>query len=146
MMDHRIVARVLLSFVCALQGVATLAIDLNRTHATNPLWVKHARFHVVWQTVSVFILSAIEVALVWCRGPWMEQSFFLAMILAGVPMLGFLGAFAFRNAYGGALSDPNGIPPLRLAIAGKMLHVDMNLAAELVALFALGAIFAIYRS
>ena len=122
-----------------------MAIDLNRTHATNPLWVKHARFHVVWQTISVFILSAIEVALVWWPGHWIEQRFYLAMILAGVPMLGFLAAFAFRKAYGGALSDPNGIPPLRVAIAGKILRVDLNLAAELVALIALGAIFAIYR-
>jgi hypothetical protein len=144
-MEHRIIARGLLSFVCASQGVATLAIDLNRTHATNPLWVKHARFHVVWQTISVFILSAIEVALVWWPGHWIEQRFYLAMILAGVPMLGFLAAFAFRKAYGGALSDPNGIPPLRIAIAGKILRVDLNLAAELVALIALGAIFAIYR-
>ncbi len=37
-MDHRNIARVLLSLLCAVQGLATLGIDLNRTHATNPKW------------------------------------------------------------------------------------------------------------
>ena len=48
-MTHQTVARVLLAALCGLQGLATPAIDLNRTHATNFLWPGHARFHIVWQ-------------------------------------------------------------------------------------------------
>jgi 4-hydroxybenzoate polyprenyltransferase len=142
--DNRIVARVMLTVLCASQGLGTAAIDLNRTHATNPQWTKHARFHVVWQTISVFILSAIEAAIIWWPGPNIAQRFYLAAILTGIPILGFWGAFVSRKAYSGALSDPDGIPPLRIATSTGILRVDLNLAAEVAACIILGAIVVTY--
>jgi len=145
MFDHQSVARGLLTFLCGAQGLATVAIDLGRAHATNPQWPGHARFHVVLQTGSAFIQAAIEIALICWSGPYMEQRFFLALTLAGVPMLAFLAAFGFRKAYGGTLSDPNGIPPARIAIFDKVLSIDLNLAIVLLALPVLGVVFAIYH-
>ena len=75
MFDHPLVARGLLTLLCAAQGVATLAIDLNRNHATNPLWPGHARFHLVWQAGSTFMLAAVEVALICWSGPYAMQRF-----------------------------------------------------------------------
>jgi hypothetical protein len=56
---------VLLTRVCGMRGLATLAIDLPRTHATNPCWSGHARFYVVWQSMNMALLSALEIGLIW---------------------------------------------------------------------------------
>ena len=144
-MNHRLVARVLLSLLCGIQGIATMLIDLNRTHATNPLWVRHARFHVVWQTLTMVLLAMIEVALIW--GGWVdaERGFYLAAMLAAVSPAAFLLSFAGRAWFGGALSDANGIRPLRMAVGGRTLLVDMNLVAVIAAVISLAAFVTIYR-
>lgn len=144
-MDHRTIARSLVVLLCTLQGILTLAIDLSRTHATNPTWPRHARFHLVWQTCSTAFLSALEIALVCWPGPYLEQRFYLAMGLICVPLLGFLAAFVSRKMYNGALSDPNGIPPARISIFGTIFHIDLNLVAIAAALMALAAIFVIFN-
>jgi len=40
--------KILLTLATAMYLFAPPIVDLSRTHATNPLWVSHARFHVVW--------------------------------------------------------------------------------------------------
>ncbi len=144
-MTHLAVARVSLALLCGLQGLATLAIDLNRTHATNPRWPAHARFHVVWQTANTALLALIELALILSLGPYQEQRFYLAMVLTSIPMLGFFAALISRATYGGVLSDPNGIPPARLQALGRVLLVDLNLAAVIGGVLALVAIGLVYR-
>jgi hypothetical protein len=142
--DHRFGACILLTGLCGIQGLATLGVDLHRTHATNPLWPSHARFHVVWQSLNVALLSALEIGLIWWHGPHATQRFYLAAILASVSGFGFLLALLGKRLYGGRLSDPNGIPPARIAIAGRVLAVDLNLAAILAALLSLAVILDIY--
>lgn len=145
-MDHQSVARALLAFFCTVQGIATAVIDLGRTHATHPLWLGHARFHVVWQTANVAALSALEVALVLMRGPWMTERFYLAAILAGVPIFGFFAALITRRLYGGTLSDPQGMPPWSVHLHGKQLRIDLNVVAEIMGVAALAVIVAIFRA
>jgi hypothetical protein len=144
-LNHRLIARVLLSFLCGCQGIATLVIDLNRTHATNPHWTPHARFHLVWQTATVALLAALELGLVWVSSPFEAQAFYLAVLLAMISPIGFLIACLGRRRYGGALSDSNGIPPLRFKAFGLRMTVDLNLAVILVALVVLGVIIRLYR-
>jgi hypothetical protein len=47
--------------------------------------------------------------------------------------------------YGGALSDPNGILPVRVAAFASELHIDLSLTAEVAALLLLLAIVAVFR-
>ncbi len=143
-MNHLLLARLALSSLCAIQGIATLAIDLNRTHATNPTWPGHARFHVVWQSLSVALFSIVELMLIWSRSPNQSVAFYFAALLAGVSPLGFLIAFAGRRIFHGTLSDPNGIPPLSLVFFGKRVSVDLNFAAVVAALISIAAIVWIY--
>jgi hypothetical protein len=143
-LNHLMVARVLLSLLCGLQGLATLAIDFNRTHATNPSWTGHARFHVVWQSISVALLSVVELMLIWLRSPYQKDGFYVALLLATVSPLAFMIAFGSRVIFRGSLSDSNGIPPVRLTLFGKAFSIDLNLAAVIAALLSLGAILAIY--
>jgi hypothetical protein len=149
MMRHehelRWMARVLLSVLCGIQGVATVAIDLNRTHATNPRWVGHARFHVVWQTLTMALLAVVELVLLW--GGYVDQGrgFYLALALAGLSPVAFLLSSATRKVFGGTLFDANGIPPLPVRVGSRVVQVDMNLVAVVGALVAMGGIVVIYR-
>ena len=145
-MDHQAVARILLAVFCGLQGAGTVAIDMNRTHATHPHWPGHARFHVVWQTATVTALSLLEIALLLVRGPFEAQRVYLAVILAGLPMLGFFIALVLRRIYGGTLSDPGGMPPLTVAVRGMQFRVDLNGVVEAVGVALLAALVALYRS
>ena len=125
-MSALLLARLMVTAVAAGQGVAPLFIDLNKTHATNPLWPGHARFHIVWQTFSLTLASAIEVALLWWPSSQSRALFYLAALLTSVPMSGFLLALMTRRVYKGTLHDVNGIQPLFIRIAGKLLEIDMN--------------------
>lgn len=125
-MSASLLARVLLTAIAAGQGIAPLFIDLNGTHATNPLWPGHARFHVVSQTLGQTLAAAVEVALVWWPGPALHQRFYLAAILTGIPMAGFLAALFTRSLYRGTLRDPNGMPLARIRTRTGIFEFDMN--------------------
>ncbi len=144
-MTHQSIARFLLAALCFLQGSATMAIDLSKSHASNPAWTGHARFHVVWQTVTVSLLSMLEIALVLASGPFEKPRFYLGAALAAAPMLSFLIACIGQGLYGGTLANDTGISPLTLKIAGSRRRFDSNLAIEVLALLTLAAIVALYR-
>jgi hypothetical protein len=109
-----------------MQGLAPLAIDCNRTHATNPLWPGHARFHVVWQVASSVLFGLLEAALIWWRGSFVSGRFYLAAALAVIPLLGFVAALISRSRYGGTLHDLNGIAPVRMRLGSRAVEVDLN--------------------
>src|SRR3569623_1318058 len=99
-MDPHSVARALLGMFCIIQGLATILLDLNRTHATHPRWLGHARFHVVWQTATVAALAILEVALLLLPRQLESERFNLVAILACTPKLGFFAALITRRIYG----------------------------------------------
>jgi hypothetical protein len=134
----------LLAAFCALQAVGTITLDMNRTHAANPLWLHHARFHVVWQAATTVALACVELALLLAFGPVTARRFYLVLVLAALPAFGFFVALVTRTAYGGTLSDPNGIPPLRLQRGSSVFRIDLSLVAELVAILVLAAILFLY--
>jgi hypothetical protein len=144
-MSHQAIARALLALLSAVQGLATLGVDLNRTHATNPSWTRHARFHLVWQASSYALLSVLVIVIVLIPGPCATGRFYLSAALVSVPILGCFSAFLTRKLYGGALFDPNGIPPVTIRFFAKARQIDMNLATEIVALGMLSGIVAIFR-
>jgi hypothetical protein len=125
-MSASFLARLMVTAVAAGQGITPLFIDLNRTHATNPLWPGHARFHVVWQPVGLFFLGAIGVTLIWLPSSESQLLFYLAALLTASPMLSFLVALFSRRAYDGTLHDPNGIQPVRIRIGTTVREFDMN--------------------
>lgn len=144
-MDFANTARGLLGAFCIVQGLATIALDLNRTHAAHPQWLGHARFHVVWQTGTVTALAIVECGLLWSQPAGVSASFYLAALLACLPMFGFFAALFTRHLYGGTLSDPGGIPPLRLAVRGRNFRIDMNLVAEIAGVLTVLGIILLFR-
>ena len=144
-MDLHGTARTLLAAFCAIQGFATIALDLNRTHAAHPQWLGHARFHVVWQTGTTAALAIVEVALLAADGPLVSMRFYLATLLASLPMFGFFAALLTRGIYGGTLSDPGGIPSLRITVRKRQALIDLNLVAEIAGVFTVAALVAMFH-
>lgn len=143
-MTGQAIARGLLAVLCGLQGLGTITINLNHTHATNPGWPGHARFHLVWQVVTVALLAVLEIALVLFGGPLQAQRFYIATILAGIPMLSFFAAFFAKGFYRGDSSDPDEKRPTIIALPGSNLYIELNLLAEAAAVLVLGAIVMLY--
>jgi hypothetical protein len=138
-------ARVLLTVLVAIQGTATVLVDFNRTHATNPTWPGRARFHLVWQSLNQPLFAILIALLIWWPGAYAGERFYLAALLTAIPCLGFVLAQASREAYGGTLSDPNGIPPFRFRVSGKSFEVDGNAAAVYCALALLLVLVALFH-
>ena len=61
-LEYVFISKVLLTLLLLGFAIITPLIDFNESHATNPLWTGHARFHLVWQ-VNAMILSSLHFVL-----------------------------------------------------------------------------------
>jgi hypothetical protein len=123
--DGNLFARVLLTVATIGYGVITVKADFNPTHATNPLWTPHARFHVVWQITSYVGFALIAFALIWLPGPYRVERLYLAAGFAAVVYGAFFIALATMPVYGGRTYDENGYQPLTMRI-GRPRLMDLN--------------------
>ena len=123
--DGNLLARVLLTLATIGYGVITVKADFNRTHATNPLWTPHARFHVVWQITSYVGFGLMAFALIWLPGPYRIERLYLAAGFAAVVYGAFFIALATMPVYGGRTHDENGYQPLTMRI-GRPRLMDLN--------------------
>ena len=73
-----ITARILLTLAALGFSAITVVADLNKTHAANPLWTPHARFHVVWQVLSYNGIALVMLYLIWTGGPARMQQLYIA--------------------------------------------------------------------
>jgi len=122
--DH-LVARILLTLNTLGYSLVPAIADFNRTHATNPLWTPHARFHVVWQVLSYIGIGLISLWLIWTAGP--VAKLWLAVALAAAMYAGFFATVFAMPRFGGSVADPNGVPPLATVnLGGKPLVLDAN--------------------
>jgi hypothetical protein len=112
-----ITARILLTLAALGFSAITIVADLNKTHASNPLWTPHARFHVVWQVLSYSGIGLIALYLIWAGGPMQTERFYLAAALAVYGA--FFGAVLSRPVYGAACSTPTAIRRFRRRSARK---------------------------
>lgn len=104
--------KALLTLASAMYSIVPPFVDLNRTHATNPLWISHARFHVVWQVMIMLGIGLLSIYMLWFST--MDQRFAinLSFILGLIVLGSFLINVALRKLYAGTLADPNGVPPI----------------------------------
>ena len=109
--DGNLIARILLTVATAGYAFATVLADFNKTHATNPKWTPHARFHVVWQITSYAGLGLLALALIWWPGPLAAERLYLVALMAGIVYAAFFAAVFAMPVYGGAAYDDNGYAP-----------------------------------
>jgi hypothetical protein len=141
-----ITTRILLTLAALGYSAVTIVADLNNTHATNPLWTPHARFHLVWQVLSYSGIGLIALYLIWASGPMQIERLYLAAALAVAVYGGFFGAAFGRPIYGGGLYDKNGYPSFKAPI-GANWQWDVNVTIfTITSAILLAAIFAVVAS
>jgi hypothetical protein len=101
-------AQIVLTLVTLGYSLVPARADLNPTHATNPLWTGHARYHVVCQVGSYVGVALVALFLIWVPGPFTLARLLLAACLAGAAYGGFFVAMASMPRYAGRLADENG--------------------------------------
>jgi hypothetical protein len=126
-MPEYLIARIAVTLAALMITGAPLLADLNKTHATNPLWTPHARFHVVWQVLSYGCLGVISLFLIWSAGPLVLERLYLACLLLGAIIVGFFLAAVSVRRFGGSFYDKNGYPPFATRqVLGKQVEFDVN--------------------
>ena len=100
--------------------------DFNESHATNPSWTGHARYHVIWQVMSYDYVALIALFLIWTAGT-NTNLIWIAAFLALAAYGGFWTAYLARPRYQGILVDEvNGVPPFQWNIFGNQFETDAN--------------------
>ena len=122
-----LIARVLLTLNTVGYSLIPVLADFNKTHATNPLWTPHARFHVVWQVLSYCGIGLIALALIWSGGPTAHVRLWIAAAIGAAMYAGFFATVFSMPRYGGAVADANGVPALATVnLGGKPFVLDAN--------------------
>lgn len=121
-----VLIKILLTIATLGYSAVPAFFDSNNTHATNPGWDRHARFHVVWQVSSYVYIAVLALYLIWTAGPEIWP-LWLATWLAAFAYGGFWTAVVSRGVYDGTLvSQTNPVPAFNWNIAGKKFRTDAN--------------------
>jgi hypothetical protein len=124
----------LLTLTAVVYAVIPPIVDSNATHILNPEWTAHARFHTVWQFSVNSMLGLSSVLLVWWPGTNQAIRIKIGALLGSIALGGFYVAAMTRHLYGGAFSDPNGVPPVAGMDANLLLFTPASLV-QIAALF-----------
>jgi hypothetical protein len=116
-------ARILLTLTVFGYSLGTLKADFNKTHAANPAWTGHARFHVVWQILSYSGIGVIALYLIWAGG--LERLYLAAALSVAIYGAFFTTVFA-RPLYQDALYDQNGYLPFKPPFGPAHWRFDVN--------------------
>jgi hypothetical protein len=127
--DLHLLARVLLTLVTIGYGFLTVLADFNKTHATNPKWTPHARFHVVWQISSYVGFGLLALALLWWPGPLAVERLYLVALMGAIVYAGFFIAVFTMPVYGGGAYDDNGYLPFDAPVPVFARKWDVNITA-----------------
>ena len=124
------VGQVLMTVAILQYGVIPPIADFNRSHAANPDWPPHARFHVVAQVMTTSLVAVLALGILW----WPE--FDLAAragisALASATVLGgfFAGTLASR-CVGGEISASH--PARLLGLDGNIVNFAVSALLTLV--------------
>lgn len=134
--DSFLLARVLLTLTTAGWGFATVLADFNKTHATNPKWTPHARFHVVWQINSYVGFGLLALVLIWWPGQLALERLYLVAIMSVIVYGAFFASLIAMPVYGGGAYDDNGYQPFAapVPLISKTWDVNVTIFCVQVAL------------
>lgn len=120
--------KILLTLVTLGYSAIPSFFDFNNSHATNPSWTGHARYHVVWQVSTFDYTAVMALILVWTAGSDAGQ-LWVPALLALFAYAGFWTALITRPMYHGVLQDAvNGVPEFHYNLFGWKFSVDANVS------------------
>ena len=122
-----LISKVLLTLICIGFGTLTPLIDFNESHATNPLWTGHARFHLVWQVNAMIITALLSISLLWFF--YSITNHLIVILLNFLWVLSFYATVFGLKLFDGELNDVNGVPPVFIKILGREFEIDRNIQA-----------------
>jgi len=120
-----LIAKILITLVAVATAIGPMFADFNKTHATNPLWTPHARFHVVWQVLAQAGVAGFILYVLWVAE--FDGHLLLAALMNFNWGLTFFLTLFNMKLFEGSLADVNGIPPFKFNIGGQIRKVDTNL-------------------
>ncbi|TNE89485.1 MAG: hypothetical protein EP330_11115 [Deltaproteobacteria bacterium] len=103
LLTQRRTLQVLLS-LGVLEFFGPIVRDASVTHLLNPAWVGHARFHLMWLLVFMAASGLANLVLVWKVAD--DRALWTAWAWQACNVLGFWGAAALADGYGGLIVDP----------------------------------------
>ena len=124
-LESMFIGKILFSFIAFGLAFMPLLVDFNESHATNPLWTGHARFHLVWQVTALTTTGLIVILLLWVF-PSLSNTI-ISIALLYMWLICFFIAWLAMPLYGGKPNDVNGVPPVNMNIFGKQYEIDRNL-------------------
>ena len=127
------ISKVLLTVICIGFGTLTPLIDFNESHATNPLWTGHARFHLVWQVNAMILTSVLSIALLWFF--YSVTNHLIVILLNYLWIFSFYATVFGLKLFDGELNDINGVPPVLITVFGQDYEIDRNIQAITGSLF-----------
>lgn len=81
--------------------------DFNASHAWNPDWDPHARFHLVWQLATMGMSGIANLWLIWFREPFDVRNLWLSVYWQVTTIGGFWVSCLLLSVYGGRVTMPN---------------------------------------
>jgi hypothetical protein len=124
--DANGLARILLTITTIGFSIVPMFADLNKTHATNPLWTPHARFHVVWQVLSYGGIGIISMMLLWRDGGDYLTQLYLVLGMCASVYAAFFTTYFAMPMFGGKAYDENGYLPIPINLGGLKIDIDLN--------------------
>lgn len=125
--DENLVPRILMTVTAIALAFGPAIADFNKTHATNPLWPPHARFHVVWQVITNSSLCLMMLYVLWT--PLVAQynlQLILVALVQGAILAPLYITIASMSLFDGALKDVNGLRPFQFNFGGRVVKLDTN--------------------
>ena len=126
-LESLFISKILLTLIALGLGTITPLIDFNESHATNPLWTGHARFHLVWQVNAMIITAILSISILWLF--YSITNHLIVILLNFLWILSFYATVFGLKLFDGELNDINGVPPVFIKILGREYEIDRNIQA-----------------